>query len=74
MNEPFQSDSWKKFRDLRLPAKGAKIAGVCSALGQATPFAAWMWRVLFCTLALAWGGGVIAYLILWISIPRQTEP
>lgn len=71
VKEIFQSQSWKNFRDLRLPQKGAPFAGVCSALGSATPLAAWMWRVLFCATTLVWGGGLIAYVILWISIPRQ---
>ncbi len=71
VKEIFQSDSWMKFRNLRLPATGAPVAGVCAALGEATPFAAWMWRVGFCLLALAWGGGLVAYVILWISIPRE---
>jgi len=74
LKDIFQSDSWKRFQNLRLPAKGAPLAGVCSALGEVTPLAAWMWRVLFCAFALCWGGGVIAYVILWVSIPRQTAP
>jgi phage shock protein PspC (stress-responsive transcriptional regulator) len=65
----FQSDSWQKLRDLTLPAEGRMIGGVCAAFGQATPIPAWMWRVLFCVSVLAWGGGVVAYLILLIAIP-----
>lgn len=68
----FGSESWHKFRDLTLPEK-CTLAGVSAALGEATPFAAWMWRVVFCATTFAWGIGIIAYIILWICIPREKK-
>lgn len=62
-------DTWSKLRDLKLPREDRMVGGVCTAFGQATPIPAWMWRVAFCTAALAWGGGIIAYIILMICIP-----
>jgi phage shock protein PspC (stress-responsive transcriptional regulator) len=69
----FGSESWQKFRDLKRPEKGA-IGGVCAALDKGTPFAAWMWRVLFCATTFAWGVGIIAYIIFWICIPGEKKP
>ncbi|HWA09689.1 MAG TPA: PspC domain-containing protein [Opitutaceae bacterium] len=66
----FGSEGWQKFRNLELP-EDAPVGGVCAALGRATPFAAWMWRVLFLTALLAWGTGLLAYIILWICIPAE---
>ena len=70
VKEFFASESWQKLRALRLPENGGMIGGVCVALGQATPFAAWMWRVAFMVAAFAWGVGVLAYIILHIAIPE----
>ena len=49
------------------------IAGVCEGLGEATPFAAWMWRVAFLTAICFWGAGVLAYIILHIAIPEAVS-
>lgn len=62
-------DTWSKLRALTLPRADRMIGGVCSAFGAATPIPAWMWRVAFCTAAVAWGVGVGAYLILMLCIP-----
>ena len=71
-NNMFGSDSWRKLRELKRP-QPAPLGGVCLALGEATPLAAWMWRVLFILITLAWGAGVVAYIILWVAIPEQTK-
>ena len=65
----FASESWQKLRNLRLPAHGGMLGGVCIALGEATPIAAWMWRVAFLALAYIWGFGALIYLALWLAIP-----
>ncbi len=72
IKEFFRTESWQKFRDLTRPEK-CHVGGVCAALGGATPFAAWMWRALFCAVALAWGIGIVAYIILWLSIPGEEK-
>jgi len=72
IREFFGSESWQKFRDLTLPEESS-LGGVCAALGNGTPFSAWMWRVFFCTTTLAWGFGFIAYIILWICIPEAKD-
>ena len=70
--EFFGSESWLKFRGITL-SNDSYLFGVCEALGGATPFAPWMWRTLFLATTFAWGVGVLAYLILWISIPMEEE-
>ena len=69
----FESEAWQKLRALQLPAHGGMVFGVCEALGKATPFAAWMWRVVFCLTTLTWGAGLLIYVILHISIPEAEE-
>ncbi len=73
LKEFFAGEFWQKLRALRLPEKGAMLGGVCEALGGVTPLAPWMWRALFCVVALAWGSGLFAYFILWAAIPDE-EP
>lgn len=73
LKEFFASDAWQKLRALRLPEDGGMIGGVCAALGGATPFAAWMWRVAFMCATIFWGSGLLAYIILHIAIPEADE-
>ena len=68
----FESDSCRQLRELKR-SQPAPLGGVCVALGEATPLAAWMWRVLFILITLAWGAGVVAYIILWVAIPEQPK-
>lgn len=49
------------------------FAGVAGGLGQATPLPSWVWRVLLLAGLCAWGASVLAYLVLWISIPRASN-
>jgi phage shock protein PspC (stress-responsive transcriptional regulator) len=49
------------------------IGGVCAAFGQATPVPAWMWRAGFCVALVAWGAGIVVYIILMICIPTERE-
>jgi phage shock protein PspC (stress-responsive transcriptional regulator) len=49
------------------------FGGVCGGLGEHTPLPSWCWRVLFCLTAILWGGGAIAYLVLWISVPGEAK-
>ena len=67
------ANTWGKLRDLTLPREERMIGGVCAAFGKATPIPAWMWRVAFCASALAWGGGILAYIILMICIPDESR-
>jgi phage shock protein PspC (stress-responsive transcriptional regulator) len=73
---PESADTPARSRDRRLTrsATDRKIAGVCGGLAEyfgvdATPI-----RLLFVILSILCGaiiGGVIAYLVAWLIIPRQ---
>ena len=68
-DEKGQSDCVKKLREMRKSATDKKIAGVCGGFGEYTPVPSWLWRVIFLTLFFCGGGGLIAYIILWICMP-----
>ncbi|OPL16079.1 MAG: hypothetical protein AVO39_06415 [delta proteobacterium MLS_D] len=46
------------------------LGGVCGGLGEHSPVPSWVWRVLTVLLALAWGFGLVLYVLLWIFMPR----
>lgn len=50
------------------------IGGVCGGLARTTGVDAWIWRLGFALLALWGGSGLVAYLLLWIFVPRETAP
>lgn len=50
------------------------IGGVCGGLARLTGVQAWIWRLLAVLLALWGGSGVLAYLLLWIFVPKDPEP
>lgn len=71
--ETQQGDFWQSLRDLRKSSTDKKIAGVCGGFGEHTPVPAWLWRALFLGLIFLWGGGLIAYAVLWICMPATDE-
>ena len=49
------------------------LAGICGGLGDYFAVDPTLVRVLFVLFALVVGGGILAYLILWILIPLEPE-
>jgi len=49
------------------------LAGVCGGLGTYFDLDPTLIRVLFILFALAVGGGILAYLILWLIIPLEPQ-
>jgi phage shock protein C len=49
------------------------LAGVCGGLGNYFAVDPTLVRVLFVLFGLVVGGGILAYLILWILIPLEPE-
>lgn len=47
------------------------IGGVCGGVARATGLDAWVWRLIFTVLFLAFGGGVLLYILLWIFVPEE---
>ena len=56
-------------RELKRSAKDKKIAGICGGLGEHTPVPSWVWRAAFVTSLFIGGLGLIAYIVLWVSMP-----
>lgn len=65
-----QPSNWQGLHRVRRSAKDEWIGGVCGGLGEHTPVPAWMWRIAFSAGALAWGVGLIPYVLLWIFMPE----
>lgn len=49
------------------------LAGVCGGLGNYFAVDPTLVRVLFVLFGLVVGGGILAYLILWILVPLEPE-
>lgn len=47
------------------------IGGVCGGFARITNIDSWIWRLLFVIFALCAGGGVLAYILLWIFMPEE---
>jgi len=59
---------------LRRSATDRWVGGVCGGLSRTTGVDTWIWRLGFALLALWGGSGLVAYLLLWIFVPRETVP
>jgi phage shock protein C len=49
------------------------IGGVCGGLGESSPIPSWAWRLLFVTLVLCFGTGILLYVLLWIFVPAKSQ-
>ncbi len=47
------------------------IAGVCGGLARATGLQSWVWRLIFATLTLFAGTGLLLYVLMWIFVPSE---
>ena len=62
-------------RRLHLSNSDRKFMGVCGGLGEWLEVDPVFFRVAFVLLALAGGIGILAYIALWLTIPRpSTQP
>ena len=50
-----------------------KIAGVCGGLGEYFDVDPVFFRAVFIVLAILWGAGLLAYIVLWIMVPVKGE-
>jgi len=65
--EPRQA-SW--LQQISRSERDKKIAGICGGLGEHSEVPSWTWRVIFTALAFCYCFGVLAYILLWIFMPR----
>lgn len=57
----------KLYRDF----SGKKIAGVCGGIGKYLEVDPTIIRIVFFVLAVLYGFGVLAYIIMWAIIPKE---
>lgn len=57
----------KLYRDF----SGKKIAGVCGGIGKYLEVDPTIIRIVFLVLAVLYGFGVLAYIIMWAVIPKE---
>jgi len=51
--------------------KGRVLGGVCAGLAEYFGVDVVLVRLILIALILAWGGGLLLYLLAWIIIPRE---
>jgi len=49
------------------------IAGVCGGMGEYFDKDPVLFRILFVLVTLIFGFGILAYLVFWISVPKDTH-
>jgi len=47
------------------------LGGVCGGIARATGLDSWIWRLIFVVLFLAFGSGILLYILLWIFVPEE---
>ncbi|HEY9105525.1 MAG TPA: PspC domain-containing protein [Roseateles sp.] len=47
------------------------IGGVCGGIARVTGLDSWVWRLIFVVLFLAFGTGILLYILLWIFVPEE---
>ena len=47
------------------------IGGVCGGIARTTGLDSWVWRLIFVVLFLAFGSGILVYILLWIFVPEE---
>lgn len=54
-------------------SKERVIAGVCGGMGEYFDKDPVLFRILFVLVTLVIGFGILAYLVMWVSIPKDTK-
>jgi phage shock protein PspC (stress-responsive transcriptional regulator) len=49
------------------------IGGVCGGIAQYINIDASIVRILFVVFTLAWGAGIVIYLLMWVLLPKQND-
>ncbi|HUD47760.1 MAG TPA: PspC domain-containing protein [Candidatus Baltobacteraceae bacterium] len=66
--------TWQNLKTATKSSRDKWIGGVCGGLGAATPLPSWIWRAAFVFCLLAFGAGLLLYLVLWICMPAEKAP
>ena len=60
-----------KYKRLYRSTKNKVLGGVCGGLGEYFNIDPVIVRILWILFCLAWGVGILAYIIAWIIIPKN---
>jgi phage shock protein PspC (stress-responsive transcriptional regulator) len=64
-----KAEAFQTLHAMKKSSQDKMIAGVCGGLGEHTSLPSWLWRAIF-LFALFFGGiGLLAYIVLWITLP-----
>jgi phage shock protein C len=47
------------------------LGGVAGGVARTSGMESWIWRLIFVVLFLAFGSGILVYLLLWIFVPEE---
>jgi len=47
------------------------LGGVCGGIARSTGTESWVWRLIFATLFVCAGVGLLVYLLVWIFVPSE---
>lgn len=59
--------------DRWLRSEDGILAGICSGLGRSFGMDPWLIRALWLIAILVFGTGILAYILLWIALPSETD-
>lgn len=65
--------AYKSKNSLFRDRDGAMIGGVCSGLSEYFHIDVTIIRVIAVFLGIAWGSGILLYIILWILLPDKSD-
>jgi phage shock protein C len=54
-------------------SKEKVVAGVCGGMGEYFDRDPVLFRIIFVLVTLMFGFGILAYLVFWIAIPKDTH-
>ena len=60
-------------KELHRSTKDRKLAGICGGIGEYFELDPTIIRVLFVVFSVFLGGGILAYIILWLVMPQEPE-
>lgn len=63
-----------RVKNLYLSNKDKKIAGVCGGIAKYLGVDSTVVRLVWVLFTLAWGMGLLAYVLAWALIPRNPNP
>jgi phage shock protein PspC (stress-responsive transcriptional regulator) len=68
---PYVGTAFSSQHPLRRSRSDIWLGGVCGGLAQFTGLESWVWRLIFIIGLIGGGVSILAYLLLWIFVPRE---